>query len=178
MEPRFPLDGRGAWRALPAALALALAFAPLGCNRKANAPHMLSVVQMGDPQAATQLLSGFYAIEAGAWRWTEQKFSVLLGTPFGAAQKGAWLRARVTAPDALIAKLGTITLAASVNGRKLAPETYSAAGAYTYERDVPAGLLKDEPVRVDFALDKAMPPAGQDLRELGIVVQSVGLEPK
>ena len=94
MKPRFALDGRAALRAFPAALALTLAFAPSGCNRKANGPHMLSVVQMGDPQAATQLLSGFYAIEAGAWRWTEQKFSVQLGTPFGAAQKGAWLRVR------------------------------------------------------------------------------------
>jgi hypothetical protein len=124
------------------------------------------------------LVSGFYPIEAGAWRWTKQRFSVLLAPPAGAAQKGAWLRVRVTAPDGLIAKLGTITLAANVSGQELAPETYSAAGAYTYERDVPANLLRGESARVDFALDKVMPPAGPELRDLGIVVTSAGLEPK
>jgi hypothetical protein len=85
---------------------------------------------------------------------------------------------RVTAPDVLIAKVGTVTLSASVNGQPLPPETYSAAGAYTYERDVPASLLTGGSVKVDFALDKVMPPAGQELRELGIVALSAGLEPK
>ena len=31
-------------------------------------------------------------------------------------------------------------------------------------------------VRVDFQLDKAIPPGGGDIRELGIVVLSIGLE--
>jgi hypothetical protein len=178
MKLRFPLAGRAVLRAFPAAVALALAFAPLGCNRKANAPHELSVVRMGDPQGQTQLVSGFYPIEAGMWRWTKQQFSVALAPPPGAAQKGAWLRVRVTVPDALIAKEGTVTLAASIAGQNLPPETYSAAGTYTYERDVPASLLQGESARLDFALDKVMAPAGGDLRELGIVVRSAGLEPK
>jgi hypothetical protein len=175
MRRAFPRGVRAA-NLFAAALLPALALAPLGCNRKA--PHLLAIVQMGDPQAQTQLVSGFYPVEAGAWRWTKQNFSVLLAPPSGSAQKGAWLRVRVTAPDALIDKLGTITLAASVNGQALPPETYSAAGTYTYERDVPANLLPGPSARVDFALDKVMPPAGGDLRELGIVVLSAGLEPK
>jgi hypothetical protein len=158
-------------------LAVALVFAP-GCKRKSGDSHMLSVVQMGDPQAQGQLVSGFYAIEEGAWRWTKQKFSVLLGAPAGAAQKGAWLRVEVTAPDALIAKVGAVTLTARVNGEVLAPETYSAAGTYTYERAVAAGSLEDVPVRVDFTLDKTMQPDPPDRRTLGIVVTSAGLEPK
>jgi hypothetical protein len=85
---------------------------------------------------------------------------------------------KVTAPDALIAKLGVVTLIASVNGKQLAPETYSAAGTYTYERDVAGELLQGKSAKVDFALDKALPPAGGDLRELGIVVLSAGLEAK
>jgi hypothetical protein len=180
MKPAFPLDGRAVSRPFLTALALAIAFAPLGCNRKAGAPHLLSIVQMGDAQAQAQaqLVSGFYPIEAGAWRWTKQNFSVLLAPPSGAAQKGAWLRVRVTAPEALIAKMGTVTLAASVNGQQLPPETYSAAGTYTYERDAPANLLQGASVKVDFALDKVMPPAGPELRDLGIVVLSAGLDPK
>ena len=178
MKLAFPLDGRAAFGPFLAVLALALVIAPAGCRRKAVAPETLSVVQMSDPQGEAQLLSGFYTIEAGAWRWTKQRFSVLLAPPYGAAQKGAWLRVRVTAPEPLIAKLGTITLAASFNGQQLAAETYSAAGSYVYERDIPANLLQGKSARVDFALDKAMPPAGGDLRELGIVVVSAGLEPK
>jgi hypothetical protein len=112
------------------------------------------------------------------WRWTKQQFSVALAPPPGAAQKGAWLRVRVTVPDALIAKEGTVTLAANIAGQNLPPETYSAAGTYTYERDVPASLLQGESARLDFALDKVMAPAGGDLRDLGIVALSAGLEPK
>jgi hypothetical protein len=160
-----------------AGLTAALVFAPAGCRRKSGSGQMLSVVQMGDVNAEGQL-TGFYTIEAGAWRWTKQNFSVALAPPAGAAQRGAWLRVKVTAPDALIAKLGVVTLIASVNGKQLAPETYSAAGTYTYERDVAGELLQGKSAKVDFALDKALPPAGGDLRELGIVVLSAGLEAK
>jgi hypothetical protein len=178
MKSAIRPDGRALPVGFRAALILALALAPLGCGRKAEAPHMLAIVQMGDPQAQTQLVSGFYTIEAGAWRWTKQNFSVLLGPPAGAAQKGAWLRVRLTAPDSLIAQVGTVSLSASIGGRPLPPETYSAAGTYTYERDVPAELLRGPSARVDFALDKVMPPAGAELRDLGIVALSAGLEPK
>jgi hypothetical protein len=160
-----------------AGLAVALVFAPAGCKRKASSGQMPSVVRMGDPNAEGQL-SGFYGIEASAWRWTKQNFSVVLAPPAGAAEKGAWLRVKVTAPDGLIAKLGAVTLAASVAGQPLGAETYSAAGAYTYEREVASQFLQGKYAKVDFALDKAMPPAGGDVRELGIVVVSAGLEPK
>jgi hypothetical protein len=160
-----------------AGLAVALVLAPAGCKRKAAGGRMLSVVRMGDPDAEGQL-SGFYGIEASAWRWTKRNFSVMLGPPAGAAEKGAWLRVRVTVPDALIAKLGPVTLSASVDGTPLGPETYSSAGTYTYEREVARKFLQDRYAKVDFALDKAMPPAGGDVRELGIVVVSAGLEPK
>jgi hypothetical protein len=178
MKSAFAFDRRAVLRPVPAALALALALAPLGCNRMADVPHTLAIVQMGDPQAQAQLVSGFYPVEAGSWRWTKQQFSVLLGPPPGAAQKGAWLRLRVTVPDSLIAKVGTITLSASVNGQTFPPETYSAAGTYTYEREAPASLLTGRSAKVDFVLDKVMPPEGRELRELGIVALSAGLEPK
>ena len=160
-----------------AGLAVALVFAPAGCKRKATSGPSPSTVRMGDPNAEGQL-SGFYGIEASAWRWTKQNFSVVLGPPAGAAEKGAWLRVRVTAPDALIAKVGPVTLSASVAGKPLRPETYSAAGTYTYEREVASEFLQGRSAKEDFALDKTMPPAGGDVRELGIVVMSAGLEPK
>jgi hypothetical protein len=39
-------------------------------------------------------------------------------------------------------------------------------------------LIQGNAVRVEFHLDKSMPPAGGDARELGIVARSVGLESK
>jgi hypothetical protein len=176
------------WRRLCcSALLLTLVFAPLGCKRKSKvrvqqtdeeSPRMASTVHMGDPKAETQLVSGFYGIEGNAWRWTQRQFSVVLRPPVGSAAKGATLHVRLTVPDPVIAKLKTVSLFAAISGSTLAPETYTQPGTYTYTRDVAARLLTGESVRVDFGLDKAMPPSGADLRELGLVVLEIGLEPK
>ena len=144
-----------------------------------EAPQGLSsVVRMGDPKLAGQLVSGFYGIEANAWRWTGKQFSVEIRPPAGAAQNGALLTLRVTVPEASIQKLQSITLSASINGNTLAPETYTKAGTYVYRRDVQARLLTGDSVVVDFQLDKAMPPGDTDKRELGIVAMRAALEPK
>jgi hypothetical protein len=143
-----------------------------------GAPAMASIVHMGDAGAAKQLASGFYDIEAHAWRWTKRQFSVYLRPPSGSASKGAVLTLNLTVPPAVIQGEKSISLSASVNGRKLGAETWSAPGAYLYQRDLPAELLVGDAVRVDFELDKAMPPNGQDARELGVVVSRVALELK
>jgi hypothetical protein len=187
MKNAFLWERRGALRACSAAIVLTLAFAPLGCKRKAQvrvqqteeeAPRMASTVHMGDPRTETQLVNGFYGIEQSSWRWTARQFSLVVRPPFGSAQKGASLQARLTVPDPVIAKLKTVSLTPTVNGHALPPETYTQAGEYTLTRDVPAAFLAGDSAKLDFQLDKAMPPAGADLRELGIVVVSIGLEPK
>jgi hypothetical protein len=88
------------------------------------------------------------------------------------------LELRLTVPQTSIAKLGSLTLTATVDATALAPETYSKAGDYTYRRDVPANLLAGDAVRVDFQLDKAIPPGDVDQRELGVVAASVRLVSK
>ena len=172
-------------RALCSVLFVMLAFAPLGCKRKqaaavpaGEAPRMASTIHMGDPQTAAQLISGFYGIEQNAWRWTGRRFSVALRPPFGAAQKGATLQLRLTVPPVVIEKLKTISLSATIGGNALSPETYTQAGDYTYAREVAPAPLAGESVRVDFELDKSMPPSGADLRDLGLVVLSAGLDSK
>jgi hypothetical protein len=162
-------------------LLLTMAFVPLGCKRKQaakEAPRMASTVHMGDPKTEAQLISGFYGIEQNAWRWTGRRFSLALRPPFGAAQKGGTLQLRLTVPPVIIQKLKTISLSAAIGGSALSPETYTQPGDYMYTREVAPALLAGESVRVDFELDKSMPPAGVDLRELGVVVLSAGLEPK
>ena len=163
-------------------LAALLAAAP-GCKHAAvpstdtieEAPRLASVVQMSDRGMANQLAGGFYEIESDAWRWTAQKFAVKLRPPAGVGPQGAVLELHLTVPPPSIAKLGPITLTATAGDTVLAPETYAKAGEYTYRRDIAANLLTGDSVRIDFQLDKAMPPSDADKRQLGIIVSSVGL---
>jgi hypothetical protein len=168
------------------ALALALLLAVAGCKRKETVnvsddegPRMASVVHTGDPQSDTQLVQGFYAIEQNSWRWTAQRFSVVLRPPPGAAERGATLNMQLSVPDAVMSRLKTISVSGNIGATQLSPETYTEQGPYTYSRDVPDNLLNAEALRIDFKLDKSLPPGtGGDQRELGVIVSSVGLEAK
>jgi len=171
--------------AVAAALGVALALALAGCKRKhpvvqvieEDRPKLATVVRMADPQAAAQLLSGFYGVEGNAWRWTAERFSVMLRPPRSAPLKGATLELKLTVPDVVIAKLKTVSLSATVNGMALGAEEYTKAGQYAYRRDLPAKLLPGDSARVDFILNKSMPPTVADNRPLGVIVASVGLAP-
>jgi hypothetical protein len=143
-----------------------------------SAPKLLTAVNMGDPKGEKQLISGFFAIEANAWRWTGKDFAVNLRPPIGSAAQGATLNFQLSVPQTAIDKLHSVTLSATVNGTILAPETYSHEGQAEYKRDLAPGLLTGESVRIDFHLDKAMPPADGDKRQLGVVARSVALEAK
>jgi len=168
-----------------AALAAALLVAAPACKHKVHssdtieeARHKASLIRMATPSTADQLVSGFYGLEAGAWRWTARKFAVNLHPPAHSAQRGATLEVHFTLPDTSVSKLRSVTLSAAIGGTALPPETYSTAGAFVYRRDIPENLLTADMVGVDFELDKAVPPEGADKRELGLVVASVGLVAK
>ena len=175
-------------RPLLCMLAGAMLFATAGCKTKkpevqATVEEPTSIrtppmVKMGDPAAAGQLVSGFHAIEDGAWRWTQKQFTVRLGTPVGAGASGATLTLDFTIPPATIEKLHSLTLSASVAGTKLEPQTYTSAGREKYQKSVPASALNSGAVDVVFQLDKAIPPSGGDARELGVVAIAAGLEAK
>jgi hypothetical protein len=172
--------------ALLVACAALLAGVP-GCRRHKKArietieesgPQLSPVINMADPHASVQLLKGFYDTEQNAWRWTKGKFSVTLRPPLSAVQKGATLEVKFAAPDAVIDKLKSFTLAANVNGTPILGETFSKAGEHVYSKDVPASAFGPDAVTVEFALDKFLTPGAVDQRELGIVVSSIGFEPK
>jgi hypothetical protein len=141
-------------------------------------PALASMVAVADPHVASQLVSGFYGVEQNSWRWTAGRFSVLLRPPRTAAANGAVLQLKFSLPDAAMSKMKAVSLSAYVNGTALAPESYTQAGQFVYIRDVPASLLAGDVSRVDFALDKTVPPSGTDQRELGLVVSLVGFQPK
>jgi hypothetical protein len=158
----------------------ALLWASAGCNHKESGGAQETrsaapTVQMGDPRAAGQLVSGFYDIEGGTWRWTAKQFVVQLGTPVGANANGATLELQFTIPAVVIEKNTSVTLSAAVDGNALPPETYTKAGEYVYKRDVPANVLGGNVVKASFEVDKSLIPSGADQRVLGVVATSVRL---
>jgi hypothetical protein len=132
----------------------------------------VSRIAMGDPRAAAYI-DGFHQIEEGAWRWTRQKFAVTVGAPRGAG--GGRLVLKLFVPAAVLSRLGPVTLRARVEGADLAPETYSASGTFYYTRDL-NGAGDGRPVRIEFALDKALGPTAAEGRDLGIIVHSAELQ--
>lgn len=170
-------------------LVLAAALAGLSCKAQRSRvtvqneeppdtgqPQLAALVAMNDPKTATQLLSGFYGVENNTWRWTGGKFSVLLRAPL-VAQNGATVSLSFTLPEAAVQKAKTIKLSAAINGMELKSQEFDTAGPYVFTADVPASLLSGPSVKVDFTVDKTFRPAG-DARDLGIIANSVTLNPK
>jgi hypothetical protein len=171
-------------RRLIAALALLVfvALAPSGCRRKKKGrtreDGLASVINVADPADSAQIVRGFSNVEADAWRWSTSKFSIVLRPPPGAAQNGAKLELNFTLHEAVVSKLGPVTVNAVVNGTTVAPETFSQAGDFVYSHDVPASALGSDVVTVEFSTDKALPPTEKDKRELALIVKTIGLVAK
>ena len=138
--------------------------------------QLASVVQTSNPRTAIQLVKGFHDVENNAWRWTAGKFTVMLRPPGDAAKKGAVLNFKFVLPDTILAKLQEVTITATIGGKALEPQTYKQAGPQEYKRPVSAEMLAGDAVTVDFVLDKFIPAGTMDLRELGVIAASVGLE--
>jgi hypothetical protein len=166
-------------------LSLTLILVPLlllgvGCKRRhssssGQAQVLASSIYAGDPNIASHFAKGFYGVEENAWRWTSKEFAVDLSPPLHSDQKGAQLVMKLAVPDAVIQQLTSVQLSATIDGYKLEPQAYTKPGQYTYTRDVPADKLKNDAVRIDFALDRALPPTEHELRQLGIIVSEVSL---
>lgn len=140
--------------------------------------ELLTAVHVADPKAAPQLVKGFYDVEQNAWRWAMKDFSVSLKPPANALERGAILRLDFTVPDAVLQKVGPMTLTARVGDTTLPPETYNKQGGQTYIREIPPKKIGGDAVVVDFSLDKGLPPGAIDQRELAVIVTSAGLEAK
>jgi hypothetical protein len=166
-------------RRLTIALAIVLTTSCKRAPRPAPAgADLASVVQVDDPGASAQLVSGFYSLEGNPWRWTAGKFSAELKPPPGAGENGAKLELKLNIPDVVIKNLGTITLSASAGGARLTPQKFTETGNYVYAVDVPAEFLRGDSVTIDFSTDKAIPAGKIEQRELAVIVTSVGLVAK
>lgn len=140
-------------------------------------PELASTLRSADATAPRQLIRGFYGLEQNTWRWTAPRFTVILGTPPAAVKSGAVLFLKFNLPDQIIGALKSITIVAKAGGAVLSPQTFTAAGAHEYRREIPASAFTTDNIQVDFSLDKFLKPPGES-RELGLAVTAVGLERK
>jgi len=130
--------------------------------------NTMSAVATNNPAASDQLLNGFYGIEGGAWRWAQKDFSIALLLPKNPKPS---LTLELAVPQVLLDRVGgSTTLHARVGGTELAPQTFSTAGSFTYQRDLPVQSAVNGVIEVDFSLDKAIPSNDSDPRQLGLVV--------
>ncbi len=136
---------------------------------------LLSSVNVADPRAQDQLIDGFYGLESGTWRWVAKRFVVALQPP-ETGTESAFLEMRFTIPEAISQRFSTTTINIRVNGNDLGPESFDADGDLMYSKEVPLSALSDEPARVEFELENAIPAGEVDQRELGIVVTSIALK--
>jgi hypothetical protein len=144
-----------------------------GCHRVKEPVSRLDIT---DVATSNQLLSGFWWIESDSWRWTAREFSAALQPPEGAEQRGATLNLRLYIPDDQVASLGPMTLAATIEGQDLQPETYSRGGTFVYSREIPKALMATSILPVRFSFDKALPAFKGDGRELGAIVTGIELQ--
>lgn len=142
-----------------------------------DSPALATALRVNDAAKSDQLLRGFYGLQSGTWRWTAPQFAVALGTPAGAGQHGARLSLDLDLPDASIASLKNVTVAATINHVPLEPETFTTPGRHQYQREAPASAFASEEATVEFSVDKFLTPPN-DGRNLALIVTAIALEPK
>jgi hypothetical protein len=151
-----------------------------GCKRQGRAKALppedtaplASVLQMGDKRQSVQLVKGFHPVE-NDWRWTARQFAVAVRPPDGSGE--AQLEFRFVVPQAVLDRVGPLTLSAKAGGVDLASQKFEKDGPQVYQQPVPASALKGEAVALEFSFDKALAPSGGETRELAVVAQSIGL---
>lgn len=135
-----------------------------------------STVRMADLHTMRQLVSGFYQLEAGAWRWTAKDFKVMLKVPENASRNGGVLTLQGSLPEPELQN-GPVTISGLVGGVQLPPQTFAKQGEIIYRVDVPPAALQSARVIADFNVDKVFQVPG-DKRELGIVASVISLRAK
>jgi len=123
----------------------------------------LEYLPMNAPEAAQQIVSGLYSLEANRYRWTSRSATVALKSPAAAMP----LRLEFSIPSNAPARRVWLVL----NGKEVASQTYSAPGDYVLPSPPvrPAGPTASLEINVDQTF--TAPP---DTRELGIVLLGVG----
>jgi hypothetical protein len=121
---------------------------------------------MNAPEAAEQIVSGIYQLEAGTYRWTAEHAILVLKAPPAPAP----LAATFTIPAVAPARQITILM----DGRTVATQTYRSQGTYTLQS--PPLQPSAASVNMEIHVDRTF-TAPPDTRQLGIVLSAAGFMP-
>jgi hypothetical protein len=78
-------------------------------------------------------------------------------------------------PDELLSAPSPFSIEAFAGGESLGKDEYTEPGDYTFSRLLPAGRATDG-WKVEFVLNRAIPPDQGDSRERGIIIAKCDLE--
>lgn len=156
----------------PVLLLSVLMFTAAGCRK----PGPQNVIRMADLHTQKQLLKGFYQLEAGAWRWTDKDFSVMLKVPEDASKNGGVLTLQGSLPPESVQN-GPLAVSCEIGGQALEKKSFSKPGEIIYRVDVPASVLARPLVAADFGLSSTHRVPG-DARNLGVIATVIGLRAK
>ena len=142
----------------------------------AKPPEMLSYLQLGDIRSRAQLVSGWYAIEDGAWRWmAPEAEATLRPLPDQAVQFELQL---FFPPDFMRRAGSAVTVSVILNGKPFTSAMYFEPGGHTLAKRIPPELLGElftwPTTHVSIRVNPYIPPSATDQRALGVVVQGLG----
>lgn len=125
-----------------------------------------SFLQMGAPEASSQIVSGIYELENNEWRWMSDRGVVLLQWP----AKPSALEARIYIPDAAPGR--RVTLACM--GRVLQDKVLPGPGLHTLRGEgCHAPPEPSSGALVTLTIDQLF-RSPNDQRRLGMIVSSIG----
>jgi hypothetical protein len=129
-------------------------------------------IEMSNAAAAEHIVNGIAEkVEAGAWRWTEERFTLMFRVP---SIEGNKLVLEFTVPTDTFAQTGPFHITYTVNGRVLDKVRYDSPGEKRFEKAVPPVTLREDTENiVAVELDKAYIGEG-DQKKLGVILFRAG----
>ena len=115
------------------------------------------------PRYSVKLLEGWYPLEQNSFRWTARRFRIQINRLPLIGFSTLVFHFRVSTG-------GPVTLSAAVNGIRLPPATYPSEGDQCYSIPLPRQALEAGEIRVEFTVDRCLPPRAFDERELALLV--------
>jgi len=135
----------------------------------------LSYLHLGDVRTRAQLLSGWYTIEDGAWRWMSNQAEATLRPLPNQSQR---FELQLFFPPDFMDRAGTpVTVSVKLNGKPFTSAFYYEPGGQTVSDLVPPELLTQPVTHVTIRITPSIRPTAKDQRTLGAVVQALGFVP-
>jgi hypothetical protein len=124
---------------------------------------VLSYLQMGSPEASSQIVSGVHDLENRQWRWMDGRGVLLLKRPAAPMP----VEIKIYLPDPAPGRDITIAL----DGQTVLSQTLSSVGSHTLT--TPPFAAKGEEVQLTISIDKTF-QAPNDNRRLGLILAGAG----